>query len=431
MKRILTLIGLITLMALSSPAPADPIAPSPSEHSDATVRSLIVKVHDAALKVNIDGNADDWADIPSFPGTSAPCSDPSRKITRFAIAPLKYGLLLMIRTQVRPTTDPYAFWVNVDYMGNHNDDIQVGLGANGEGTLWIFEPGKPNVQKSIAGLSVAVGDVVEALIPYSSLDAQLPSDMQITDPHPDHPWIRVAPFTYYTSTHQFVDYGPAVASYRLIPDAYLLDPPAPAPGPIAASISLPLIGKWWVAQGAFTQGTHKGLWAYDLVIIDAIGSLYRVRDSHSNDDSYSWNQPIIAPADGTVYFVRADTPDHPPSSDGDIAANLNPNQVALQLRTGIIVGVWHCKQDSIEVGLGDTVKAGREIARVGDSGTSSDPHLHLECFDESWEHGVPFKLQNVTVSINPDENDPWRRVESSWQPCEGYFVENTPSQNPH
>jgi hypothetical protein len=63
------------------------------------------------------------------------------------------------------------------------------------------------------------------------------------------------------------------------------------------------------------------------------------------------------------------------------------------------------------------------VARVGNSGYSSYPHLHYELNDiaNNFE-SVPLGISNAKVGLNPTINDPWRRDLASWGIREGFFV---------
>jgi len=328
----------------------------------------------------------------------------------------------MIRTKVQPTTDSRTFWLDINYMGSKENNIRIGLDPSDNDRLWIYEPGKPAVGKDFSGLHMAVGDVVEALIPYRVLTPLLPGAMDITMRFPDHPWIRVTPSAYDPYSKR-VDVGPAVASYWLIPDATALDPPPPAPSLIASTLSVPFVGKWYVSQGALTQGSHKGVWAYDLAMVDETGSFSSVADANQNEYQYCWNQPILSPVDGVVTSVTSDVPDHVANTKLVASSTVPSNVVSVARPDGIVVSMIHCRMNTARVLVGDQVSVGQELARVGNSGNSEGPHLHLQCSSEGGT--VPFVFRNVTVSINQLKDDPWRRDLPIWQPAEGYFLEST------
>ena len=54
------------------------------------------------------------------------------------------------------------------------------------------------------------------------------------------------------------------------------------------------------------------------------------------------------------------------------------NQLVVDIGAGHYVLMGHLRQGSIAVGAGEHVTEGQEIARVGKSGHSSHPHLHLQ-----------------------------------------------------
>lgn len=72
--------------------------------------------------------------------------------------------------------------------------------------------------------------------------------------------------------------------------------------------------------------------------------------------------PIIAPADGLVTFT---------GREGGFG-----NMVAIDHGYGIVTKYAHCS--SIEVKIGQKVKRGDVIAKVGNTGRSTGPHLHYE-----------------------------------------------------
>nr|WP_246369926.1 M23 family metallopeptidase [Saccharibacillus deserti] len=111
-------------------------------------------------------------------------------------------------------------------------------------------------------------------------------------------------------------------------------------------------------------------WAYDLLADPAgIGS--------SRLEDYGiYGRRVLAPAAGTVVEARGDEADHAPGvSDSETLAG---NHVYIRLdATGTYLVLAHLMQGSVEVQAGEHVETGDLLARVGNSGSSSEPHLHL------------------------------------------------------
>ena len=62
---------------------------------------------------------------------------------------------------------------------------------------------------------------------------------------------------------------------------------------------------------------------------------------------------------------------------------------------GTIVSLLHLQSGSLVVATGDSVVAGQELAQVGNSGFSQEPHLHLQAAvanQESKLVGVPMRF---------------------------------------
>jgi hypothetical protein len=87
-----------------------------------------------------------------------------------------------------------------------------------------------------------------------------------------------------------------------------------------------------------------------------------------------FGEPLYAPCDGEVLFTENRLPDRvPPEHDRQSLAG---NFVYLECSTaGVLLA--HLMQSSVAVVPGDRVREGQPIARVGNSGYSTEPHLHL------------------------------------------------------
>jgi murein DD-endopeptidase MepM/ murein hydrolase activator NlpD len=146
-----------------------------------------------------------------------------------------------------------------------------------------------------------------------------------------------------------------------------------------APLRLPFRGTWHVFWGGRTpeQNYHVNArdqrFAYDLV-------MHRDGKSHRGDgsrpeDYYCWDQPILAPAAGTIVAAVDEFPDQKPGTMD--AKNPPGNHVIVDLGNGEYALLAHLRRGSVKVKAGATVKAGAELGRCGNSGNTSEPHLHF------------------------------------------------------
>lgn len=106
--------------------------------------------------------------------------------------------------------------------------------------------------------------------------------------------------------------------------------------------------------------------------------------------------PVLAPAAGTVVHVHDGEPDHSarrsqltlvPYMLGQAgrarrgAVGLAGNHVVLALSDGVYAAVVHLQRGSLQVRAGDTVGVGDPLGGCGNSGNSTEPHVHLQIMD--------------------------------------------------
>jgi hypothetical protein len=87
---------------------------------------------------------------------------------------------------------------------------------------------------------------------------------------------------------------------------------------------------------------------------------------------------VLCPVAGVVTAVVDELPDMDPlvqRDTGDIAGN--HIVIRCGARTDTFVGLAHLLAGSIQVRVGDAVSAGQPLARVGNSGNTTEPHLHI------------------------------------------------------
>ncbi len=79
------------------------------------------------------------------------------------------------------------------------------------------------------------------------------------------------------------------------------------------------------------------------------------------------------------------------------------NHVVLDLGNGTYAAYAHLRRGSLTVREGDRVRAGQLIARCGNSGNSSEPHLHFQLMDgpdPDTARGLPFRWHGIGVPRN-------------------------------
>jgi hypothetical protein len=397
----------------------------PASHDDAGIKNFIFQVWQQASKIKIDGNSSDWGGVPVFSHETVNQEDPSRAISKVAIAPMQDALLVMVQTVGKPSHDSGAFWLDIDYIGDKNYDIRIALNGNGPSHARIFngrQVGKEYL--TLNGVEVVIKDVVEARIPYSAINSVVPSEMSSDNRTlGDKPWVRIKPFTWDIAAKKIVDDGPAIASYQLTPEEYSLDSTLPAHDAPPIAIDLPLDGKWFIGQGAFGHSTHMNKWAYDFMRVDDALSFTGGRDGTHNENYLDWRQPVYSPQDAQVINSHSDAPDITAGQLPPKGSFTPANLVELYLGGDVRLELAHFSQNTVSVQRRDHVAKGQVIGLVGNAGYSAGPHLHIAFWSISNKVTLPLALKDVSVSLNFDPNDPWVRSLASWEPCEGYFVE--------
>lgn len=103
-------------------------------------------------------------------------------------------------------------------------------------------------------------------------------------------------------------------------------------------------------------------------------------DPTQNASYLAFDEPLVAVADGTVVRVVSDLPDVAPRVLAELQ-NIDQapgNQVVIDVGDDVFALYAHMKQDSATVAVGDSVKKGQEIGRLGNSGNTSEAHLHFQ-----------------------------------------------------
>ncbi len=127
-------------------------------------------------------------------------------------------------------------------------------------------------------------------------------------------------------------------------------------------------------------------WALDILQLNRFG--YRASGIYPEDPQQYviFNTSVYAPCNGVVRSIENNLPDlHPPERDQE---NLAGNYLEIECEHGFIVVLAHLKQESILVETGESVSINTRLGLTGNSGNTSEPHLHIHAQAKSESKGL-------------------------------------------
>ena len=160
--------------------------------------------------------------------------------------------------------------------------------------------------------------------------------------------------------------------------------------------------------------------ALDIAKVGESGLSHKCDGTHF-DDYYAYGADVLAAANGRVISASSDQPEdpavmqRPDETQKAYSARLQKEQgyrlaKGLTAITGNYVMIDHGKNEyslyahlqpgSVRVHVGDQVKAGDVIGKLGSSGNSTEPHLHFHVCDKPDPllcARIPVDFRNVTI----------------------------------
>ncbi len=184
------------------------------------------------------------------------------------------------------------------------------------------------------------------------------------------------------------------------------------------NLILPFKGTWLVGNGGQDpeknshhreDGPQNQLFAYDF------------KKTHQGTgekllDYEAFGEEVIAPADGVIIQVIDGSIDCLPG-ERDRSVGVG-NALLIDHQNGEWSMLCHFKHSSITVKVGDNVKQGEKLGLCGNTGNTTEPHIHFNLQDGPLMHkakGLPAKFKEILVN---------GKLEVNFEPERGQKVSN-------
>lgn len=186
-------------------------------------------------------------------------------------------------------------------------------------------------------------------------------------------------------------------------------------------ISLPFNGEWFVYWGGVTEEQNYHIieetqqYAYDILKVKD-GASYE-GDPLQNESYFAFGEDIIAPCDGRVVKVIDGVPDNIPGETNE--QELTGNTIVLRTDRDEYILLAHLMNNSIVVEEGQDLRKGDIMAKCGNSGNSTEAHLHLSLQNGlEMEDSIGAKLYFDRIEVNGE-------IRMDYIPVKEDFISNS------
>ncbi len=166
-------------------------------------------------------------------------------------------------------------------------------------------------------------------------------------------------------------------------------------------------GRFYVGQGGSNpvlnahNRNQAQQFALDITEINAAGRRASGLYPTNPDQFVIFGETIHSPCDGVVVSAVDGLPDNdPPARDTE---HLAGNHVVIHCE-GVNVLLAHMQNGSLLVQADETVRTGQPLGQVGNSGNTTEPHLHIHAVPEDDTvmngTGVPLEFEGVFPTRN-------------------------------
>ncbi|HZS61846.1 MAG TPA: M23 family metallopeptidase [Gemmatimonadaceae bacterium] len=200
-----------------------------------------------------------------------------------------------------------------------------------------------------------------------------------------------------------------------LPDTVITAPVRVGRGAVA--ITSPLTGDHWLAGNgpSFSSGHRRALvvidghaaiaqrFAIDWVRLHDNGKTFQ-GDSLDNKNYLAYGSNALAVADGIVVETKDSIPQNVPGENSRAVPitleTVAGNHIVLDIGNGHYALYAHLQPGSLRVKRGDHVRRAQVLGLVGNTGNSTEPHLHFHIMDGPsplGSEGLPYALPSFQV----------------------------------
>jgi hypothetical protein len=169
--------------------------------------------------------------------------------------------------------------------------------------------------------------------------------------------------------------------------------------PPAVDLGFPLTGgRYLVMQGGsnpllnYHNTSRSQRYALDIVALDDLGRRAAGISPEDLDLYVIDGAPVRSPCAGEVTAAVANIPDNAIGSTNTEAPAGNHVMI---ICGDVQVEIAHLKQGTVAVTAGQRISYGRTLGQVGNSGNSSEPHLHIHAVRVGTDEGAPLTFGGV------------------------------------
>jgi len=168
---------------------------------------------------------------------------------------------------------------------------------------------------------------------------------------------------------------------------------------------LPFNGKWTICNGGLNKklshswGIVTQRYAYDFLIINNEGRSFD-KNEKNVENYFCYSKDIITPADGIV--IKISNKNNDSRVNGKKAYcdvwDIRGNFIVIKHNDTEYSAIAHIMKDSFTVKIGDQVKQGEIIGKCGNSGNTSEPHIHFQLQNGKsffFSAGLPIMFSNI------------------------------------